>query len=810
MQSNFNPNAWKEKIIFGALDPASTVKSRKAVKVGLVALAILFTVSTFGIGAIFVYKLYETYTEKLKEIDSVASDIIQSSSNAHAKRDEFKIKRSAAITIQKMVRGYQTRKRTAPELAGLQEKKKAASTLQAGVRGYLARRELNVKKTERDVSRIQSAARGYLNRIEVAEAISDVFSRSHYGFNSNRHCSVQPKDLLNKIAVNQELKKRFLKAKSTPSFSVLAVDSPASVSETMLNLTGSTIKQNIRENPNYSFLGKERLDKIENLAEQLIKNEKIHSRSIVGYHGNKSSLLSDIYGSLAHALMIGEEGDEVPLPRLEAHMFERDSSALTEDTYIHDHNEIYRRQFISASPTLISSIFSRELENALHFYSRGESISKESNSNRVFELLEQWQLKEFNNSQINQAKREKLLNAIHQIEGLFEQYGYIYQIFFHDCEKIDNQTYPSAAYGRPVGSTTTEFLLALSSHDRQKQIDYRKKYHIPLNQIQFRIMPDPRLFIDRSRVTVYCHRQLPIHEVDYRKKIRKEVVEMILEEGLNQRGPGGLFGLSPLAKTLGQKTPFARLVDYVFIGTTDPRIWAVYGNIQAVIKALEKKEITPISTFGTEETLLELSLMAGQVSIFEILFDEFKKSKCVLNEKLAQKLLALCFQHQLVDSTEYLIDYVSNPKLLGDLLYQASEKNFPQLIRKIILKKNFKIDTLSIESALKNCLKYQNVEDFEKFAQEYYNRGIKKYDPFHLKLLSYILQYSQPEKVSSLISILQKIGYDINFLEKCLIEDGYSFQLQKQQKYYYSLSQEERLTLPLQEFWKTIDKVQDT
>lgn len=180
MQTNFKPNTWKEKIIFGAVDPASSLKSRKAVKVALVAAAILFTLTTLGVGAIFVYKLYETYTEKLKEIDLVARDIIQSAFNALAKREEFKIKRSAAISIQKMVRGYQARKRMAPEMAGLQEKKKAAPTLQAGVRSYLARKELNDKKTKRDVSRIQSAVRGYLKRSEVAGAISDAIDNKPF------------------------------------------------------------------------------------------------------------------------------------------------------------------------------------------------------------------------------------------------------------------------------------------------------------------------------------------------------------------------------------------------------------------------------------------------------------------------------------------------------------------------------------------------------------------------------------------------------------------------------------------------------
>lgn len=206
MQTNFKSNTWKEKIIFGALDPASSPKTRRAIKVGLVAAAVLFTLTTLGIGTIFVYKLYETYSEKLKEIDSIAREIIRSSSSAYAMRDEFKKKRNAAITIQKMVRGYQARKRMAPQMAGLQEKKKAASTLQAGVRSYLARKELNDIKTERGVSGIQSAVRGYLKRSEVAGAISDTIDNKPFylplelSINDKRVVFSNLKDMKNKVS----------------------------------------------------------------------------------------------------------------------------------------------------------------------------------------------------------------------------------------------------------------------------------------------------------------------------------------------------------------------------------------------------------------------------------------------------------------------------------------------------------------------------------------------------------------------------------------------------------------------------------
>lgn len=622
--------------------------------------------------------------------------------------------------------------------------------------------------------------------------------------NSNRISYVTPTvhDLLNKVKTLQEIKKIFLQKipAETPSSSGMSI----TATQAALAIEKKTLKEIITADSNIA--------KLERVAEDLLNAEKKHPHSVVCYHGNKSSLIPDTYGSLAHTLNIGGWDEENPLPRLQASFFEKEPQALLEnDEIADDHWETMRCRFIAASPTLISDIGSNGLENALHFYSRGECIDKTSAFLRLSRLLETWGIEE--------SAHSSLALSISKLESDFPQYGFIYQIFLHDYATINNISYPSRANGIPLSqhlafSTTTEFLSALNSENPEEIAKYQQKYYIEVNDVQLRLLVKPDVFCDKDKVTIYSHRRYPISTEEYREKIRESIVYPLLEAGLKARGPAGLFSLSPLAKTLGPVIPrLARLTDYVFAGTDNLRIWIVYGNKEAVAQALSAKRLSAISTFETEETALELALMAGQEEIFELLFEQLKESGLGPTEKLATKLLPLCSRHSLIDATLYFLDYTSDPDLIKDVLINACEKNLPKLICGIIdtkYKKGLvKLREMNLDLCIKHCLKNKNLEFFEWFLREHIrnieNLGLR-WSFIYPKLLFYVIEYLPPETLENMITNIGKMVSDTEFhyLEKCLISKckQEKFFPDSYKAYYASLSQEERPKLPLQEWWQ--------
>ena len=408
-----------------------------------------------------------------------------------------------------------------------------------------------------------------------------------------------------------------------------------------------------------------------------------------------------------------------------------------------------------------------------------------------------------------------LRQSISEIQSDFPQYGYIHQIFFHDPETANKISYPSKPFGIPLVdrsrvSKTSEFLSTLKSEDPIREKAYENDYHLDLNSVQFRILADPGIFLDRKKVRIYCYRRASFNEKLYQDRIRRAVVDPILEAGLTSRGPGGLFSLSPLAKTLGFKTSsLARLADYVLVGADDPRVLVVNGNYEAVVNAL-KTGILPTTTFETEETLLELSLLAGQTAIFQLLFEHFTKFNSMPTEKMVTKMLRLCTRHNLVEAAEYFLERSNDPAIIKEVLIYASENNNSKLIA-LITKKcdqtccEFSPSDLNI--CIKSCLRNQNLEGLSWFLKEYSKIKIK-YDPLHLKLLEYVIKYSPPESLQTIISSFMEFGYDISFLESML---NYSFDessipsfMLKYRDYYLSLSDDTRSKLPLQNWWKKI------
>jgi len=625
----------------------------------------------------------------------------------------------------------------------------------------------------------------------------------------------RPQDLLNKIHTLEQIKKIFLS--NTQKESSIEQTKTISATEAALKIQGKTLIEVIRGKQSYfTHSKKEDINPLEKLADNLFEIEKEYPNSTVAYHGNKSSLLPDIYGALAQALTICEEA--VPLMRLEASIFEEDvQTVLRKEEYIHDHSESIRSRFISASPTLISDIDSKQLENALCFYSKGESIAKESAQDRLFRLIEAWKLKKF--------IPRSLAKSVSMLESDFPQYAYIHQIFLHDSKTANQISYPSKAFGsalicQSTFCSTSEFISALKSENLEEKINYQRKYSMDLNHIQLRILADPRVFLNKERATIYCHRDLPIDEWQYHDKIRRAVVDPILRAGIKKGGPGGLFSLSPLAKTLGsQVLPLARLADYVFIGADDPRLWVVYGNKEAVVKALQTQQIFPMTTFGKKETLLELSLLAGQATIFEILFEHFKCMDLIPTEKLATKILPLCFKHNLVEAATHFLNYVNDPKLIKHLLIQSCEKNSHQLIRQIIDTKYgdglIEFANEDLDNCIKGCLKNQNLEYFPYFLEEY-SKIKKKYDPLHLKLIFYVIQYLPPQSLQNTLLLFQRAGYDVDFLEQHFIykfmskyeENALPFSLSSYKDYAESLSKEERSKLALQNWWNLVNSIE--
>ena len=136
-----------------------------------------------------------------------------------------------------------------------------------------------------------------------------------------------PRDLLNKIHVLQQIKRNSeinsIKQCSDAQSKVITA------TEAALKRGNVQLERIIRECPfHFKYLEESDLSQIVNIANSILEIEKENCHSVVGYHGNESSFLSDVYGSIAHVLTISKEGEECPLPRLEADNFESDIQVL--------------------------------------------------------------------------------------------------------------------------------------------------------------------------------------------------------------------------------------------------------------------------------------------------------------------------------------------------------------------------------------------------------------------------------------------------------------------------------------------------
>jgi hypothetical protein len=610
-----------------------------------------------------------------------------------------------------------------------------------------------------------------------------------------------PRDLLNKIHVLQELKTKFTSSRVLIELSNELSDSMCAT-EAALELKGKTFREIIQSTTGYlKGFNKFTISLVEDLGENFLKKEKACPDAVVAYHGSKSSLLSDIYGELANALNICESEEETILPRLRASIFDRNIQSTLERDGHHDHDEGFRSRFIAASPTLISDIDSKFLENALHFYCSGECIADATIQERFFQFLYELKLPHWDLDQL-------LRKSIRALEGDFPQNGFIHRIVFHDPDTANKNSYPAHPRGTPIGDkfhmgvfgTTSEFLSVLKSKNPRDQIQFVKKYRVQLDEVQLRILADPKVFSKKDQVTIESYRRLPIDEQLYREKIRRSIIDPILELGLAGRNPGGLFRLSPLAQSLGTDAArLARLADYIFIGTDHPKIWVAYGNTEAVKRALQAGELCPTTTFEREETVLELSLLSGQLEIFQLLFDQFLNFDGAPTETLATKLFALCVKYHQLDAAIYFLDFVNDFYLIDNMLVQACEKNHAELICKIIDVKNKNEKTTlmksKLDSCVENCLKNQNLEGFILLLEIYDQSR-------HDEVILEIVRKSPSDYLEGIVLKLQALGYDLKRMEEQLNFEQPTFPNLSYKTYYQSLPEEKRLALPFQKWWQ--------
>ena len=360
-----------------------------------------------------------------------------------------------------------------------------------------------------------------------------------------------PRDLLNKVKSLQEIKKIFSSVSSMKS--TIPVGKGISATQAALGIEKKTLKEVIDAKPgNFEKMDESTITKIKELADSLLKNEMSFPDALVCYHGNQSSFLPDVFGSLKNVLTIGEWGADRPLPRLESCLFEKSVEELIGNKIsIDDHNEYFRKKLIAASPTLISHIETRDLENCLVFYMLGESIAFEDAWTRLSNLLKRWS--------VDSLIPTSLFNSVISIETDYPQNGYIYQMFFHDPFLVNRFTYPSKPMGYPLNSetefcTTSEFLSVLKSQNPEEVVKFQKKYQYYIDKVQLRLLVAPQLFRDKDKVAIHCHRRLSMNEEGYRKRIRQEIVDPILEAALANRGPG-VFFLFTCCKNVGPGYP---------------------------------------------------------------------------------------------------------------------------------------------------------------------------------------------------------------------------------------------------------------
>ena len=251
----------------------------------------------------------------------------------------------------------------------------------------------------------------------------------------------------------------------------------------------------------------------------------------------------------------------------------------------------------------------------------------------------------------------------------------------------------------------------------------------------------------------------------------------------------------------------ARLADYLFVGANHPLVWIAHGNAERVNEALKNKELSALTTFNSQETALELAVLAGQRKVFELFLKELRNSDFTPSEKQAIRMIKQCFTHHWMDEALYFLNFVNDPNVIKEILIVACKKNYPELCQMIIEKKVQNQCLFITDFDLENCmewsLKNQNKECFEWLLKRY-SLVKNEYSNIHLRLLLNVIKFTPPEDLPQVIVTLEKLGYNISLLEKHLIYhcQDKEFFPSSYKLFYLSLPEEKRLKLPLQKWWQ--------
>jgi hypothetical protein len=544
----------------------------------------------------------------------------------------------------------------------------------------------------------------------------------------------------------------------------------------------------------------------------LLNREREFPHSVVAYHGNESSLLHDIYGCLVHTLAIGEKGQFLSLPRIHTHPFDSDTHILphlkNNSVFRVGCDHGYRETIVAASPTLISDWSTNGIiENAWVAYENGANVAEMRAYDQIRKFLLSCRL-------VTEEISPEFSSVFWKIERDFPQQGYLWQFFFHDLTIVDQLTYPCIKFGAPLLTeeftercTTSEFLSALKSGDAESIKVFENKYDVKMNKVQLRILADPRVFIDQNKIGLNCFRKVNIAENKYFERINKDLIDPIFLTVLANPGPGGLMRLSPLvAEVLGGSIhTLPRLADYIFSGADHPKVCLIGRNETLIEEAIRTGRLLPTSTFGTDETALEIALLAGQKEVFLRLFEMHKNAKEPLSEWATDQLLSLTFKHELHDSFLWLLEHVDNVINLDQLMVQICKKNaFDLLLSTLtVVSQKDRVNFIfsEFDHCIEICIEYNYRESFELLVKQLIQNGT--FDPVKIgeQLVEGATYSDLP--VSSFCSMMDLVlshSSDKEDTEKKILDVPRRFP-RSYLKYYQLLSAEERLKLPLQRWW---------
>lgn len=606
-----------------------------------------------------------------------------------------------------------------------------------------------------------------------------------------------PKTFLQKVRVLQELKRKF--ESKTCSASEMEHRISDCATTKMLKIINTPYDKLIENKFRSSNLCCS-LSDLKLLTETLIENECAHPEAIVAYHGNKSSLVPDIFGLLVDSLNIEKTGDHRPVPRLFPHHFESNvQNFLTVHQCINDHSDFFRETLVSASPTLFSHFSDRRIENALVFYAFGTSVAPHSACSKICDLFLHCDFKD-------KGLEKIIIKNIVKIENDFPQSGFIHQIFFNNSDIANRYTYPSFPQGEPLkdilecSATTKEFLSVLNSQDTHKRKEFTRKYGVLFTNVQLRILAHPKIFYDKNLTKTHCYRKIKFDENLYYQRIQSDIIDPIMEAWIEGGRLNGSFAFSSLTRIAGlERSPVARLADYVYTDMSNPVSSIIYGDEEAVIKALANQEITPLTTFGNRVTLLELSMITGQINIFNILLEEFKKINFQPMESFVSKLLVSSLKNNFIVDRLWLLNNIYNLYSLELVIVCSVNKKdrefvFATLKRMMEIGKTNPTDLIS-EVLISYCLRSFDLEMLEFFISNFHEIQKMK------EVSKWIIAYVSPFQFIEVISLFEKHGFDLVELEEAVLNKANSMP-SSYRSFYESLSPDEQLRLPLARWWK--------